>query len=236
MKRTISIVAFAAVMAFAASPSWLYADATRSVQAGIAGGVLSLPEIENLNDRLEAAGYPAFDTGYGTLGGLLRFRFDRLMIGLEGHGFQAETETYGNYNVALSGGYAMIEVGYDVVKIGGFRFLPIIGIGGGSTRLHIYERGDLAFDTLLGDPGRETRINYGSLIVNASVAVEYFARITEKSGLVVGLQAGYNRSIYDRGWMFITERDEDAGEATGGPEVNFNGFAANLNVGWLWEF
>ncbi len=236
MKRTLSIATLAVMMAIAAIPSGLFAEDTRSVQIGIAGGVLALPEIDNLNDRLEAAGYPTFENEHGTLGGLLRFRFGRLMVGVEGHGFQAETEKYGNYNVALSGGYGMLEVGYDVLRIGNFRVFPILGIGGGSTRLHIYERGDIAFDALLGDPGRETRIEYGSVIVNASVALEYFYRITEKSGLVAGLQAGYNRSVYDRGWMFITERGDDAGEATGGPDVDFNGFAANLNVGWLWEF
>lgn len=236
MKRIISITALVFAIAAGFLPSRLSADNARSVQLGIAGGILSLPQIDNLNDRLEAAGYPAFETGHGTFGGLLRFRFDRLSLGIEGHGFQAETETYGNYNVALAGGYALLEIGYDAVSIGGFRVFPLLGIGGGSTRLHIYQRGDAGFDSLLADPGRETRINYGSLIVNVSVALEYFYRITEKSGIVVGLQAGYNRSIYDRGWMFITERGEDADKATGGPGVDFNGFAANLNIGWLWEF
>ena len=218
-----------------AGPAVLFADGEKSIQVGIAGGVLSHRNIENLNDRLEAQGYPAFETGYGTMGGLVRLRLDRLMIGAEAHGFQSKPETSGIYELTLSGGYGLVEVGYDLFRSGGFRIFPIIGIGAGGTRLHIINTQDVAFDAMLANPGRESSVAYGGLIVNASVAMEYYARITEKSGLVVGFQAGYNQTVYSDGsWRFVGER-RNAVEATGGPDVDFNGVAMNLNIGWLFE-
>jgi opacity protein-like surface antigen len=220
---------------FITAPAMLFAEGERSIQVGLAGGVLSHRNIENLNDRLEAQGYPAFETTYGTMGGLLRLRLDRLMVGIEGHAFRSEPETSGVYELTLSGGYAMIEAGYDLFRSGGFRIFPLIGIGGGGTRLHIINTQDVAFDAMLASPGRESSVAYGGLMVNASLAIEYYARITEKSGLVVGFQAGYNQTIYSDGrWRFEGER-RNAVEATGGPDVDLNGAALNLNIGWLFE-
>lgn len=217
-------------------PATLFADGDRSIQAGIALGAMSNRGIEDLNDRLASQGYPEFKTGYGTLGGILRLRFDRLMIGVEGHGYRSQPEKAGTRELTLSGGYCILEAGYDLYRSGGFRIFPLIGIGGGTTRLHIYETQDVAFNDLLANPGRESSVNYGSMIVNASIAAEYYARITEKSGLVAGFQAGFNRSVYDRGWFFDGPGGrKETPEATGGPDVRFRGFAANLNVGWLFE-
>lgn len=230
-----TVLALTIALLVLTGPAMLFAEGEKSIQVGIAGGVLSNRSIENLNDRLEAQGYPAFETAYGTMGGFLRLRLDRLMIGIEGHGFSSKPETSGTYDLTLSGGYGLVEVGYDVFRAGGFRIFPIIGIGAGSTRLHIINNQDVAFDALLADPGRESSVNYGGLIVNASIALEYYARITEKSGLVVGFQAGYNQTVYSEdAWYFDGERRNSV-EATGGPAVEFNGGAMNINVGWLFE-
>jgi hypothetical protein len=233
MRKSLLFAITAVSIAF---PATLFAGGDRSIQAGIALGVMSNRGIGELNDRLESQGYPSFKTGYGTMGGLVRLRFERLMIGIEGHAYRSQPETKGTQEITLAGGYAILETGYDVFRAGGFRLFPMLGIGAGSTRLHIYETQDVTFDGMLADPGRETSVNYGSMIINASIAMEYYLKVTDNTGFVAGFQAGYNQSIYDRGWLFDGPGGrKEAPEATGGPEVKFRGFAATLNVGWLFE-
>jgi hypothetical protein len=236
MRIAKSLFVTGVMMLVLAAPVFVFADGERSIQVGLSGGVLSIPAIDDLNDRLESQGYPDFDTAYGTLGGMLRLRFDRLMVGIEGHAFDGKTETYGNYDVSLSGGYGLIEVGYDIFREGGFRIYPILGIGMGTLSLSIQEKSGASFNDILADPGREANISDNCLIANASIAVEYYKRITEKSGLVVGIQAGYNVALYNAGWTYDTRgNDRDGHDVSGAPDVDFNGFAMNVNVGWLFE-
>jgi hypothetical protein len=220
----------------AASPAIATAEeGGRSIQVGVALGAAANRDIDNLNDSLESRGYPTFDTAYGTFGGLVRLRFDRLMIGAEGHGFRSETKSAGNYDFSLNGGYGILEAGYDIFSAAGFRIFPIIGIGGGTTTLHITESNTPSFDEILADPGRESQVTSSSVIVHAAIAAEYYWRVTAKSGLVVGLQAGYNRTVYNDGWRLDRGNRDGGRSVSGGPDVDFTGPAMNVNVGWLFD-
>ena len=211
-------------------------ESGKSLHVFLAAGGTRLREMDNVNSELERYGYPALQERYFMMGGGLRFRIDRVIVGCEGHGFRSKPRDTDNYRVSMSGGYGVLEFGYDVIASGGFRLFPLIGIGGGGAQLNIYNKNDVTFSELMANPGRGSQITSGGMIMNLSLGVEYFWKLVRSGGIVLGVQMGYNHSLTSGDWYLFSSQGEDSTHVSGGPKLKLNGGYAHLTIGWRFLF
>jgi opacity protein-like surface antigen len=95
--------------------------------------------------------------------------YNRVIIGGEGH------SCFGQSN---AGGYGFINIGYAVVSTDYFMLYPMIGVGGGALT-------------------REKSPSVSKCaLVNPSLRFDYLLHIKEKSGILLGLHAGYTFTLY----------------------------------------
>jgi hypothetical protein len=185
-------------------------------------------DIGDLNARLAAAGYPTFGEEFlqlGLIGSVLR---QRLLLGFEAAGQTrpASATADNRHRVRLAGGYGMVNLGYEVLRAGGFTIRPKAGLGGGGVMLRVADRDPATFDQILVQPGRSVQLGTGSLLLDGSVGLGYALspRPTPRGlrGLVIGIRAGYTHSVLHGEWM--RERSDAPGGPTagwGGPHVEF---------------
>lgn len=211
------------------------ADTKKTIQLSMAVGAVSLNDIAAVNEELEKANKPTFDDSYITFGGMIRLRFDRLLIDMEAHGFRADPEENGNYESVLSGGYTFIGVGYDIFQTESIALYPIVGIGGGAIRMDIYEKDEVAFADAVNTPGRGVTLTKGNVILHVAIGFDYFFKLFDSGGPILGIQLGYNQALKDGDWKMFPQGDDDktgGTKVTNGPDFAFTGFVGNFNFGW----
>ncbi|TAL34027.1 MAG: hypothetical protein EPN93_12605 [Spirochaetes bacterium] len=194
---------------------------------------------DSLNDRLAANGYPGVRPAYAASGGGIRIGMDRFILGMEGYGFSGRPRQSATHTVTAAGGFATLNIGYAALVTGNFRLYPLLGLGAGGTVLTIEERGTPTFDEIMTDPGRGVTVTTGGPLVNASLQAEYFIRLINRGGIVIGVQAGYMYQFYDPGWFLAGSgggRDMRDREADGGPAFRLNGLYGGLRIGWSFLF
>lgn len=198
------------------------------------------PELGSLNEQLAAAGYPAFDDGFLTLGGFGWGRVGRFLVGGEGHGILPAEETTddGSYRTRLSGGYGLFNLGYLAHSGRRVDLYPIAGIGGGAMTLDVVERSSPTFDDVLDDPGRSSRLSASTFLVSAALGVDVrlgrrHARRGDRDGddepgggLLVGIRTGWIWAPGDANW----ELDE-LNDVAGGPQLGPDGFFVRISLG-----
>jgi hypothetical protein len=188
--------------------------------AFIGGSSLDLAE---LNARFEAHGYPTFSEQFLQLGlGLTSVR-DRFLLGVDFAGLlrPGGATDDDQYRVRLGGGYAMLNLGYDILRQGGLAVRPKAGVGVGGLALRISDRAAPTFDQILQQPGRDVHIGSASLLLDGSLGVRYrFApRPTTRGAraLLLGARAGYTQSLLHSEWM------RERGDVPGGPTAGWGG-------------
>lgn len=180
-------------------------------------------DIGELNDRLAAFGYPRFDEQFLQLGFNGAVVRDRLLLGFElaGQLRPASTTADNRFRTRVTGGYAMLNLGYDALRQGGFSLQPKVGVGGGGINLQITDRDAPPFDELLAQPGRGVHMTSGSLLVDGSLGIVYRLqpRATARGlrGIMIGARGGYTQSVLRGEWM------RQAADAPGGPRAGWGG-------------
>ncbi|MBC8179914.1 hypothetical protein H8E88_02210 [candidate division KSB1 bacterium] len=186
---------------------------------------LSVLNIDDLNSRLKSAGYPEFSNNFFSIGGGGHGIINKLIIGGQGGALLVgeETTKLGKdiFNSTLVGGYGFFDIGYIALSKKGFNIYPMLGVGFGGLTFKIAEDSSPKFDNLLSDPQRSVELNYGGLLLNVSLGVDYLIKFAEDKtgtgGLIVGLQAGYMLAPFTHDWKM------DENDVTGGPDIGFNG-------------
>jgi hypothetical protein len=185
-------------------------------------------DLEELNATLRQNGYPEFDETFLTLGGGGFAIRNRLVIGGEGHALlQSEaTTTNGQYRAGVFGGYGMFNLGYQVFRAGGFSLYPLVGVGGGGLTLRIRQRAVVDFDDVLGDPGRESNLATGSLLVGGALGMDwFFGTGSGRGGFAIGLRGGYNYAPLSSDWHMT------GSDVAGGPETDLTGAWVRISIG-----
>jgi len=217
------------IILFSSLPS--YADES-TLQIYLSLGGLMLNDLDTVNSRLEESGYSTVPERYFTGGGGIRYSSESIVLGLQGHRFRDEKHYVGNYRTQFSGGYGFFEAGYVLLATEGFRFYPLIGIGGGAITLSIYERDSADFGEILADPGRGSEMSNAQLLIDFSVGAEYLLRLVDSGGLIVSVQLGYLYPLYDRGWGVYDRENRYNEDVSDGPDFTFSGPHAQINLGW----
>ncbi len=98
---------------------------------------------------------------------------NRLVIGGEGH------SAFGPDN---AGGYGFFDIGYALVSTDAIILYPLVGIGGGAMTRDM-------------DPSVSK-----CALLNPALGIDYLIHIKNRSGIVLGLRAGYTFTIYSNTW------------------------------------
>jgi hypothetical protein len=188
-------------------------------------------DIGELNTRLAAFGYPAFDEQFLQVGYVWSTGREGVRLGFELAGVtRPGAATADNrYRTRLSGGYAMFNLSQDVFRDGGITVRPKVGIGGGALNLEVTDRAAPPFDEVLAQPGRGVSMATGSLVVDGSLGVTYRLqpRTTQRGArsLMLGARAGWTQSLLHGEWM------RNGTDAPGGPTAGWGGPHAEFMIG-----
>lgn len=195
---------------------------------------LSGVAIGQLDDHLEARGYPTFGRSALALGlGAYRVLSNGVMLGAEWHGLVFGEEPHEGGEVGLGGGYGTLGVGYAVALSPRARVYPRLGLGAGGMGLWIEPADDgVAFDDVLDDPrpapGRRPVLSRAGVVVDVGAGAELLAG-GDGGGLLIGLRLGYLAAASAPDW-YLYERD-----ASGGPDASLRGPYVRLVVGAAWS-
>src|SRR3954467_3049210 len=130
-----------------------------------------------LDDRLQANGYPTFGQSAGSVGiGAYRVLSNRVMLGGEFTGFVFDEKPHSGREVGLGGGYATLGVGYMKQISRRVRFYPRVGLGAGGITLWVESADTVSFDSVLADPqpvaGRQRLLSRDGGVIDLGAGLE----------------------------------------------------------------
>ena len=188
--------------------------------------------LRGLNRDLRAAGLPAMDRHYLTLGGAGLGTRGRFLIGGEGHALLGgkETSQGGAFQLSTGGGYGLFRVGYLAIAGESFDLYPLLGIGGGGVGLKIVERDAPTFGEVLSDPERSSSLDTGMFLLDVSLSANYRIAVGEREngvgGFLLGVQAGYTFAPGQSSWKL-----DGLNSVAGGPTFQIEGPYVRLSIG-----
>lgn len=185
-------------------------------------------DLDELNDRLVAAGYPEAEESFVTLGGGGYMMRNRFLVGGEGHGALSTSgsTSAGQFRTTVGGGYGMFNVGYAVWAYGGTLVYPMVGVGGGGLLVNIEERSSPDFDDVLDDPRRGVNLSNSQFLVSVALGVDHvFGGFGNRGGLGVGIRGGWIFAPVEGDWMF------GRNDVAGGPDAGFTGPFVRVSIG-----
>ncbi|MDI6807605.1 MAG: hypothetical protein QME66_01315 [Candidatus Eisenbacteria bacterium] len=186
-------------------------------------------DINNLNARLKANGYPEFSKNLVSFGGSGYGIVNRVIIGGEGHTFFGRKTTIGDSQSSISAAYGCFNLGYLLYSKKGVNIYPIMGIGGGEMSFKIVERSSPTFDGLLVNPKRNAGLSTDVFLLSVGLGVDKLVNLggDEKGegGLAIGLQVGFTFAPNIGEWS-LEERN-----IAGGPEIGITGPYVRLMFG-----
>lgn len=193
--------------------------------AGYFAAGIAMIDMENLNAKLTAKGYPEFKDNFITMGGAGHSFMNKLVIGGEGYGLTQNGTTVSlmgtTYKSQIGVGYGFFDIGYLLYSTKRMNIFPMLGIGGGGVTMDIVETGSVGFDDVLSAPKRNVSLEKAAFLLNFSLNAEYFIAFEENKdgmgGLLLGVQMGYTFAPYTSDWKI------DEYDVTGGPDFKFNG-------------
>lgn len=179
-------------------------------------------DTDDLSGRLDGAGYGALEPG-GVGIGTATYQFrGRFVGGVEGHTTGSERTELGGVETKVSGRYALLNVGYDVVGSETLKAYPLLGVGYGDLTLRLAPLADADFDGVLAAPDRGASLSKRGFLFNAGVGgdliVPFRTSDEAASGLALGVRAGYLAAVGGADWeLFSTANAPDA--SLSGPYV-----------------
>ncbi len=154
-KGCAALLVVALAIPLTASAQGTVGDASREGRGYLLLGG-SLLDVDRINSELGAAGHPQFREGAFSIGGGVHTLHGPLVFGAEGHGIigMSRSEAGASFESRLTGGYALLNVGWTAVRRGGFTAYPLMGLGAGGVNVRLTERAAPTFSELMEDPGR----------------------------------------------------------------------------------
>jgi opacity protein-like surface antigen len=194
-------------------------------------GGISFPDTDALNARFDAAGYSKWDKVVANLGFGFTHRTGRLVGGFDWNwAFTSDFESVSDASrMNVKSRYWLFNYGFDVVQWKGLSVYPYLGIGAGHMEISISEEQGASFDDVLQNPGRGVVMNQTSLVLSASLGIDYRFKIKESkkktSFFTVGLRAGYLFQPHAGAW------ETTSAEIYSGPEKGLQGPVVQLLLG-----
>ncbi|MBN2378706.1 hypothetical protein JXM67_02755 [candidate division WOR-3 bacterium] len=210
MKKVVIALALIAAVAFAGA-------------RGYGGFVLSymMPDFDALNRAFSSPdlGLPEMEEQVFTYGGG-GWGGTNLMVG--GWGFGGGRKFDGDsVTVKMSYGGGFFEPGYFINIYRGFGIMPSVGIGGTAVSMELRPiLGDVAFDSLLVNPGRTSRINYGTFTVAPSLTI-----LIPIEFIAIQIKGGYMWSPITGAWDL-----EDGADLRHAPDIEPSGPYASVGI------
>jgi hypothetical protein len=191
-------------------------------------GAMILDQKE-MNEAFAARGYPELPSTLFTLGGGAYFRFNRLLLGIEGFGAPPRSASSATHEISVSGGGGLLDVGYIVANWGPVTIFPMLGMGGAGLGYTLVRKAPASFDQVLDDPARAASLSTGGFLGQLALGVDYMFETStspnEIGGALIGLRIGYATQLPRGNWSLF-----GAGVA-GGPDVGFGGPFLRLVIG-----
>jgi len=196
-----------------------------------AGGV-GFFSLDAINGRLSRSGYSDIDTPSIPLGVGFNGRHGRFISGFDWYwvanaGADAESD---DRSLDYKANYWLFRYGFDVVRWKGLSVYPLLSIGAGHMKLRISDESGASFNDVLENPARDTEMRQTSLLLDASLGVDYrfVMRETDRktSYLTIGLRGGYLFQPYAGDWH------TNSAEISGGPEKGLQGPVVQLLIGF----
>lgn len=175
------------------------------------------------------AGTSDFEGNGVTLGGAGTLMIRSFMLGGEGGSHLARKATVGNLDMTLESGWGKFTLGYVVYGRKGLLIYPKVGIGGSKETLTLHKTdAATAVDSVFGGGFTGTTLQKNGLLMSFGAGLDWMPGFDETagSGIVLGLDFGYN--------LGLSEKDWEAYGATlsGGPSVSPTGIYVNLHIGF----
>ncbi len=196
----------------------------------VQGGLAAI-DMDAMNGRLSRFGYDPIDDPIMSMGFGFNHRFNRFIGGMDWHFLIHNTPEApdNNVRVDMSNWLWQLNYGADLVQTASWSVYALGGIGLGHTRIWISEESGGSFNGVLQDPGRSTYMAQTSLVLSATLGVDYRFPMRERphktSYFTVGLRGGYLFSPYAGNWR------THAAQIQNGPERGLNGPTALLTLG-----
>ena len=185
-------------------------------------GIQSL-NVQALNDRIHAAGFPSVGSiGVSTGGGGIAV-VDRFVFGGEGWTMNGGDVTSNGYTSTFTSGGGVGQIGY-VFGRKKMSIYPLIGFGGVATSVNIRPHGgSLPFDSVLAKPGQGVEISGSSAVATFSLNSEF--RLGKAPLYLFGWQAGWIQGLGKTTW----NAQETA--LTNGPDLRLQGWYVRFKIG-----
>jgi hypothetical protein len=179
-----------------------------------------------LDDALEASGYPAFGPAAVGVGiGAYMTVANRVLLGAEWNGIIKGNQEHQGRKVFLGGGYGTLGAGYAVNVSPRLRIYPRLGLGGGGLGLTFESiEPSVGFDDVLDDPDAQADLTRGfqpSLtrehgVVDVGAGAEFLPSRNGR-GTLLGLRLGVVLAPSSGSWR-LNQR-----HVTGGPAATIAG-------------
>jgi hypothetical protein len=186
----------------------------------------SLLDVDRLDTRLTAQGYPTFGRAALAIGGGgYRLLPGGVMLGLEGYGLHLGEEAHDGRSVTVAGGYGTFKVGYVVAGSGRGLLYPSVGVGGGGLTLLIGSRAtNETFDEVLANPNRQAMLARPAFVVDLGAGAEVMPGGGPR-GATLGIRAGYLFAPFGGAWR------REGFVVSGGPEASLAGPYVRATIG-----
>lgn len=177
-------------------------------------------DFKNLNSSFKSNGLPEITENIVSFSGGGLAYIDHLIIGGTGASYQLLDKDNGTYKTTVSGGVGFFNVGYMLVNKSNFMFYPILGIGGSTMRIEIYENNKVDFAQLLSNPKKGTIIQNEQFVLDLGFQGNLF--LTKQKTFGIGLKLGYQVAPTESKWS------DSNGTITNGPVTNADGIYTQL--------
>jgi hypothetical protein len=179
-----------------------------------------------LDEALEASGYPAFGRGAAAVGiGAYMTVANKVLLGGEWNGIIKGNQEHQGRAMFLGGGYGTLGAGYVVNVSPRLRVYPRLGLGGGGLGLTFDSvEPSLGFDEVLDDPDGQAAqtepfqpsLSRGHGVVDVGAGAEFLPSRNGR-GTLLGVRFGVVLASSSGSWEFRNR------QVTGGPAATIAG-------------
>jgi hypothetical protein len=194
---------------------------------GYAVGGYSMKDVDGLATFVgNGTTFSSGAIGFGG-GGMLMVR--SVMLGGEGFSNLKQSASFGSQDLTFESGWGKFYVGYVLLGKKGLLLYPKVGIGGYKESLTLTNRdADATMDTVFTGVYSGTNLVKKGVLMSFGAGFEWMPGFdqTSGSGVVFGLDLGYNLALTEGAWQAFEA------DLTGGPVLKPNGIYANLHIGF----